>query len=290
MTFGRKAAGFEHRGVSATRSNNSRAEASASDDIKRAATALLPPKIALRLLAARHYFAGEPELRQIARLVNPQKESIDAGAHHGVYAYFLARHSYWVHCYEPYPKDANFLAEAFKGRNVKVYPYALSDCEGEAELHIPAGAGEETGGQPSLMTPLGRVTPEKRLMVETRRLDQMGHKNVGFIKVDVEGHERPVVAGAAKLLEEERPLLLVELHGYEGEDPHRLLHEIKAPEYTGWFLNSGRWQELDDFRAVVHARMEDAGARGRCYRKNFLFVPVEQLDVLRGQPSVGRFQ
>jgi FkbM family methyltransferase len=253
--------------------------------LKTAAASTLPPKVALRLLAAKHVFYGEPELKLIGRLANPHKESIDAGAHHGVYAYFLARHTAWVHCYEPYPKDVSFLAEAFKGRNVKVYPYALSDHEGSAELHVPVAVGEETGGQPSLMTPLGRVTRETCLAVEARRLDQMGHKNVGFIKVDVEGHERQVVAGAAKLLEEERPLLLVELHGYEDKDPQRLLQEIKAPGYTGWFLNSGQWCELENFRANVHVRMEDAGTRGLCYRKNFLFVPKEQLAKLDGRLS-----
>ena len=251
--------------------------------MKTAAVSTLPPKVTLRLLAAQHFFSGEPELKLIGGLADPKKESVDAGTHHGVYAYFLARHTAWVHCYEPYPKDVNFLAEAFRGRNVKVYPYALSDHEGEAELHVPTGAGEETGGQPSLLPPQGTTVPETRLKVTTRRLDQMGHTNVGFIKVDVEGHERQVVAGAAKLLEEQRPLLLVELHGYEDEDPYRLLQEIKAPDYTGWFLNSGHWCELEKFCAGVHARTEEAGARSRCYRKNFLFVPREQIGKLNGR-------
>jgi FkbM family methyltransferase len=254
-----------------------------SGTLKTTAASTLPPKVTLRLLAAKHVFSGEPELKLLSRLADPHKESIDAGAHHGVYAYSLARHTAWVHCYEPYPKDALFLAEAFRGRNVKVYPYALSDREGDAELHVPVGAGGETGGQPSLLPPQGTPAPETRLKVTTKRLDQMGHTNVGFIKVDVEGHERQVVAGAAKLLEEERPLLLVELHGYEDEDPHRLLQEIKAPDYTGWFLNSGHWCELEKFRASLHVRMEDAGTRGMCYRKNFLFVPKEQLKKLDGR-------
>jgi FkbM family methyltransferase len=250
---------------------------SAISQIKAALASALPPSVTLRLLAAKHYFNGEPELRQLARLMDPQKESIDVGAHHGVYTYFLARHSQWVHCYEPYPRDAKFLAEAFAGRNATIYPCALSDQEGAAELHVPRGPGSETGGQPSLLPPRAGSLPETRLAVETRRLDQMGHENVGFIKVDVEGHERAVVAGAAKLLDDQRPLLLVEVHGYAEDDPARLLREIQAPDYTGWFYSAGRWTPIERFRSGLHARMEDAGARGLCFRRNFLFVPRERL-------------
>jgi len=278
----RKAADFEEREVCATRSKGSRTKAIVFSEIKAASASAFPPKVTLRLLAATHYFAGEPELRQIARLVDPEKQSIDVGAHHGVYTYFLARHTRWVHCYEPYPKDAKFLAEAFARRNVTVYPFAVSDQEGAAELYVPLGPGNETNGQPSLLAPRGASCPETRLSVTTKRLDQMGHANVGFIKVDVEGHERAVVAGAAKLLEEQRPLLLVELHGYTDEDPVRLLQEIKAPDYTGWFYSSRQWVALERFRTGLHSQLEDAGARGLCYRKNLLFVPKERQNLAHG--------
>jgi FkbM family methyltransferase len=274
------AAGIKDREACAAGASGSSVSSSLYSDTKAAFASTLPPRLTLCLLAAKHYFVGEAELRQIPRLVDPRSHCIDVGAHHGVYAYYLARHASWVHCYEPYPKDARFLAAAFAGRNVKVYPYALSDREGDAELHVPLGPGSETGGQPSLLPPHGETFSETRLRVETKRLDQMGHKNVGFIKVDVEGHERPVVAGAAKLLEEQRPLLLVELHGYTEDDPARLGEEIKAPAYTGWFFNRGEWTPLESFRPDLHAPLEDAGARGLCYRKNFLFVPEERRNLL----------
>jgi FkbM family methyltransferase len=259
-----------------------------SNGLRAAVASALPPKIAVRVIAAYHYLLGEPELRHLRQIADPAKESIDAGAHHGAYTYFLARDTKWVHCYEPYPRDAQFLAEAFAGRNVTVHPLALSDREGSGELHVPLDALGQTGGQPSLLPPRGGEAPQTRLTVTTKRLDHMGHADIGFIKIDVEGHERSVVAGASGLIEEQRPVLLVELHGYSEEDPALLLREITAPGYVGWFWDSRGWLELERFRVGVHAKQESAGARGLCCRKNFVFIPAERLTEklgVRGQGS-----
>lgn len=245
-------------------------------------TGLLPAKLAAPLIAANHYLRAERELRILRQLVDPSRASVDAGAHHGAYAYFLSRFSTWVYCYEPYPKDADFLKRAFAGRNVTVYPFALSDREGLCDLHVPPGPLGETGGQPSLQPPRGVSAPDRRLSVVTKRLDQMGHTGIGFVKIDVEGHERYVLAGAARLLEKERPIILIELHGYTEEDPMLLFGEIVVLGYTGWFYLSGRAVEIQQFRLGLHADLERAGARGLCYRKNFVFAPREALNRIGG--------
>ena len=247
---------------------------------------LLPAKWALSLVAGSHYLRGEQELKRLRRLVDPGKNSVDAGAHHGAYAHFLGRFSKWVYCYEPYPLDAEFLREAFAGRNITVLPFALSEHAGVEELMVPSGPFGETGGQASLAPPRFQSGPVEKIVVQTKRLDEMGHTDVGFVKIDVEGYERSVLAGAAGLIEKERPVILVELHGYRDEDPMILFREITAPNYSGWFYFSGHPFAIEQFQLNVHATLENAGVRGRCYRQNFIFVPREKLERV-GETGIG---
>lgn len=56
---------------------------------------------------------------------------------------------------------------------------------------------------------------------------------VGLLKIDVEGLERAVIAGAAELLRRDRPVLLVEIYGgaASNPDPERTIADIRAYGY-----------------------------------------------------------
>ena len=48
--------------------------------------------------------------------------------------------------------------------------------------------------------------------VKKNKLDNLiKSKNIGFIKIDVEGHELEVINGARKLIKENKPILLIEI-------------------------------------------------------------------------------
>jgi hypothetical protein len=99
---------------------------------------LLPPPLTMRLIAHTNYKSGEPELKLLKDLVNPQKNSIDIGANKGSYTYFLRQLSQHVFAYEPNPELAKFLDRAIVGKsNISVYQIALSDRTGVAQLSIP---------------------------------------------------------------------------------------------------------------------------------------------------------
>ena len=48
--------------------------------------------------------------------------------------------------------------------------------------------------------------------VKTKKLDNiLINKNIGFIKIDVEGHEKNVIIGAENIIKKNKPNLLIEI-------------------------------------------------------------------------------
>ena len=67
---------------------------------------------------------------------------------------------------------------------------------------------------------------------ELRPLDSFGFQNVSLLKIDVEGFEDEVLAGAERLIRDNRPVILIEILGgksYPGA-PTRGLHPPATPQ------------------------------------------------------------
>jgi FkbM family methyltransferase len=146
----------------------------------------------------RLYFAqfGEIELCMVKHLCRPDQDSIDVGANVGTYLHAMMRHSDRVYAFEPVPWLAQLLPKKF-GRKVVVENLALSHETSRALLHIPVVDGTPVTGLSTLSDDLAARTALYRdIPVETRPLDEVYSGNVGFIKIDVEGHEHSVLRGA----------------------------------------------------------------------------------------------
>lgn len=115
-----------------------------------------------------------------------------------------------VHAFEPLPQNLFFL-EKLKplGDNLVVYPYAVSNEENEVKFEIPSvtksGMGKiimgEADGGKELMTT--RTVP-----LDGLRKD---FNEVKLIAIDTEGHEPFVLEGSAKLIDEHRPAVIIEV-------------------------------------------------------------------------------
>ena len=169
---------------------------------------MIPPALSVRLRAYLHRLCREPEIAMLHRLCDRRRISLDIGANRGQFAYFLGRYSSDVVCFEPQPQLASYLRQSLGGA-ASVRQCALSDTTGRGTLHIPTIDGErENDGLASLVQFDDR--PTKRIDVAVRRLDDFGLSDVGFMKIDVEGMETAVLRGGMRLIERERPALLVE--------------------------------------------------------------------------------
>jgi len=237
---------------------------------------VLPPPIAIRLIAATNYKSGEPELKLLKDLVDPHKNSIDIGANKGVYTYYLSQLSRSVFAYEPNPDLAKFLSKASLS-NVTVYSIALSNQTGAATLAIPLVDAFEYDqlGSLKLDTTSAKM---KTFDVPLRRLDDQGHTNIGFIKIDVEGHEEAVIDGAIELITQQRPTLIVEIEQkhHTDKDIAEIFSKVLALGYEGFFLLDETLKSLNEFSKEEHQDIRNytgLSSLGKTYICNFIFKP-----------------
>ncbi|MEA5573566.1 FkbM family methyltransferase [Calothrix sp. UHCC 0171] len=242
---------------------------------------LLPPSVTIHLMAALNYRQGEPEIRLLKSLVDPQKDSIDIGANKGIYTYFLAKLSRQVFAYEPNPELAEVLAKSVPA-NVSVHAIALSNTTGEATLSIPLVDNffyDQLGTLEAKAT--NTEGKEKTYQVPLQKLDDCQHSNIGFIKIDVEGHEEAVIDGAYNLLITQRPNLLIEIEQkhHPDKDIFDIFERILNLGYEGFFLLDGELKKLDNFDKMKHQNINNyqgLSSLGKTYICNFIFKP--QLD------------
>jgi FkbM family methyltransferase len=227
-------------------------------------------------------------LRVVDILTQRGSTVLDIGASSGIYSVRmrdLVGRGGAVHAFEPNPEHrARLYSIAASGR-VVVHPFALSDKQGTAFLHIPIVGADEQAGLASLAQHEGVV--DRTLAVQTVRLDDVEGlpDQIGLIKCDVEGHEDAVISGAQHVIERSKPPILIEI-----EQRHRRTSPIEAFEtfstlgYTGWALFPSGLRPLecfdlerDQLAFVENGPSEPTMPRG--YVHNFLFAtPRADLD------------
>jgi len=228
-----------------------------------------------RALSHRKWAEIEEEL--LALVVDPSRESVDAGANVGSYAVRLAACSQIVHAFEPYAPLAKFLARAAYP-NIRVTAAALSRTAAAATLYIPVGARGARATLASMdSATIANPGDMRACSIATEKLDQLRERNIGFIKIDVEGHELAVLEGGIELLKRQRPLVLVEIE--ERHKPGALAAVqdfFSVLEYVGFFVLGDRTHPLTAFRLEMQDPRELSRPVARtqmAYVNNFFFAP-----------------
>jgi len=197
---------------------------------------LLPAGLYYPYKISQEAHAVEPELAILHELVPIGCTAIDVGANRGYYSWALASVAATVEAFEPNPLLAKF-AKAKLGRKARVHEVALSDHGGTATLYIPRRA---SGSSLHITGNLGNVYAHDRvdeIQVRLATLDSYGFKNVGFLKVDVEGSEMEVLAGARETIRINRPNMVIELLAGIQEDHLGRIEQIKNDfDYDAWIV------------------------------------------------------
>jgi FkbM family methyltransferase len=241
---------------------------------------LLPMPILARVAYWRKYwFLGEWELR-VLRTLAPVSGglAIDVGANRGYYSYALQRLGKRVISFEP---DATYQKRlrALLGKQTRIETVALSSESGAGLMRVPHIGGEYGGSLGSLSdlaVPDDAVS--SRYEVDLRTLDSYNFDDVAFIKIDVEGHEEAVLAGAGDTLKRTRPALLIEIeerHNPGGLD--RIAKNLALLGYSGSFFYERRQYDLSQFKPDFHQVAErvtigESNRRALKYVNNFVFT------------------
>jgi FkbM family methyltransferase len=122
----------------------------------------------------------------------------DIGANIGFYSLLGAHLGAKTYAFEPFPSTRSILIKNVNGKNVEVYPYAVSDKKGKLKM--------VTGRYPGL----NKISENGKTEVESISLDEFGVIPT-IMKVDVEDHEMDVFMGAKKLIEEHAPIIVAEV-------------------------------------------------------------------------------
>ncbi|OOZ44781.1 hypothetical protein BOW37_05740 [Solemya velum gill symbiont] len=222
----------------------------------------------------------EDEMKFLSKIVNPKKLTIDIGGNRGIYTYRLWQLGANVEVFEPNPNCASVL-EAWSVRRkpaVNVHCVALSDAPGTANLHIPVDdEGIEHDSSASLEH--DDFSGVRDQVVNLRTLDSFAFENVGFIKIDVEGHEFSVLSGAKQILESSKPALLIEIEQRHCSRPiGEVFDAIKDIGYRGFYLDRpGTLISLDNFSVDQDQNSDNFGNSSRRYINNFLFLHETRL-------------
>lgn len=220
---------------------------------------------------------GEPELRILSDLVPAGRPAIDVGANRGFYSYALSKLASRVTAFEPHPLLARFARNKL-GPTIPVHEVALSNRSGTATLHVPqVKKGIDVHYNASITKSYRHFTTYVEIPVRMARLDEFEFADVGFIKIDVEGADMDVIAGAGSMIERCRPNMVVELIAVTHDDPLACIEHIeKTFDYQARVMVGDR---LIDARDALRL---PAGSLNTC---NVVFTP-SQLQT-GGQPPSG---
>lgn len=161
----------------------------------------------------------EPALqRLIVQLLEPGDVAYDVGGNYGIHSLLMARlvgPTGTVCTFEPHPAIYEACSENIRLNrlaNVKVLNVALGDVTGD----LPFSPGDHRGA--------GHIVPHSEAAAFTVPCRTIDNLVAGgelpppmFIKIDVEGHEGAVLAGARATLDAHRPVLAVDLHHPEAD-------------------------------------------------------------------------
>jgi FkbM family methyltransferase len=199
----------------------------------------------------------EKEMELLGVLCDPARTSIDIGAKVGMYTYRIRARSADVIAFEPIPVFNAMLRAVFRKR-ARIEPYAVSSSRGTAVLRMPFdGKGGNQFGRSTIeggnKLDHAKVARTEELEVETRTLDEYELSGIGFIKIDVEGHELAVLDGAVRTLAANQPNLLIECNDdHQADAVHRLATWLAAHDYDAVFVDGAEVRPIGEFRRDEH--------------------------------------
>jgi len=208
-------------------------------------------------------------LSQTGQFIDPFKNVVDVGAAVGMYTTYWAQRCARVFSFEAVPAVYEQLCKV-KDRfeNVNTYNLAVSDYEGSATFYVDdkrlsnSSFRDLVGGKP--------------IVVNVTCLDMMDIPDIGFIKIDVEGHELDVLKGAEEVLANDRPVCMIEVYPEFNngavDDTFKFMLDRKYDIFYN--VRGEGLQKCDSLERAIEVAHDPVLIRQ--HDGDFLFVPKER--------------
>lgn len=193
----------------------------------------------------RHIRAGKGDFepsttKWIFDNLDPERAYVDVGHSTGWFGVPVALKGYEVYGFEPLPNSYQRSLDnmALNGVEYTLINAAVSSGSGEQTLRYTARLPLTSGASLEPHIHGGRES----MTVDVVTLDEAipSDLDVGFIKVDVEGHEIHVLRGAEKLIDRCRPKMILEANTPD-----------KVEELAEWLSANNYSWELRDKRNLI---------------------------------------
>jgi FkbM family methyltransferase len=216
-------------------------------------------------------YAYEPHLtRFFERHVRPGMTVVDVGANVGYYTVLsaaLVGELGRVIAFEPNSENCRLILLSIHKnglQNVTLYPLGLSDQAGPAlfSVHMGSNGGLLSSAEATLRNPSCVVIPTMRLD------DLLGGTPIDLLKLDAEGAEGLIVAGAWGVIEHNRPIITTEfstemLPRVSGISGRAYLDQFRSLGYRTFLIDraTAALDPIDDLDAFLDGyalgRIED---------------------------------
>lgn len=147
-------------------------------------------------------------LSLLSKVVNHNKNMLDVGSNIGVwsivYSTFIKG---TIHAFEPQSEVFKCLTHNIainQCNNVIAHDFALSDKSTTYLMNASYDHKDNFGSF--------RISEEGSLSIQSEIGDTLNLSNIGFIKMDVEGHELQALQGLSNTIRQSKPVLLIEIH------------------------------------------------------------------------------
>ena len=214
----------------------------------------------------------EKELSIISSFKNSKRDAVDVGVYRGIYTYKLSQEFKHVYSFEPNPLIYPYLKKNLTKiiKNMSLQNLAISDNNGEINLKIPSRRKSIFKTNYEELYKLGCATIHKQnkiqnynsFKVKKIKLDDiLKNKDISFIKIDVEGHEKEVINGSKNIIINNRPALLVEIEERHSNHPvNETIKFINNLGYNSFYVKDNNLYKTND---LIDINSEN----------NFIFLP-----------------
>lgn len=173
------------------------------------------------------YWLGTYEMdlqAALRELVQPGMVTYDVGANIGYFSLMLAKLSGetgQVHAFEPLPSNIERLLTnvSMNGYTERISIYPVAVTEFGTPIRFLVHTSEKMGKVAGTVGKEDNEAYQDSIEVASLSLDQFaylqGNPLPQLVKMDIEGGEVKALPGMRRMLEEEHPILLLELHGLE---------------------------------------------------------------------------